>query len=109
MKEGDEIMETEIKNALYEKIEELNERNYSQEQYNHYLQGLLVGLRMTNAITQEERYSILDEHSKPNQPDYKTILEEILSMLKSDVEHLKSHEAKQYAQNVIDEIEDSLK
>lgn len=57
-------MNVEIKKALYEKIEELNNRNYSQEQHNHYLQGLLVGLRMTDAITQEERYSILDAYSK---------------------------------------------
>lgn len=57
-------MNTEIKKALCEKIEELNNRNYSKEQYNHYLQGLLVGLRMVNAITQEERYYILDKYSK---------------------------------------------
>ena len=57
-------MNAEIKKALYEKIEELNNRNYSQEQHNHYLQGLLVGLRMTDAITQEERYYILDKYSK---------------------------------------------
>lgn len=57
-------MNAEIKKALDEKIEELNNRNYSQEQHNHYLQGLLVGLRMTDAITQEERYYILDTYSK---------------------------------------------
>lgn len=57
-------MDAEIKKALDEKIEELNNRNYSQEQHNHYLQGLLVGLRMTDAITQEERYYILDTYSK---------------------------------------------
>lgn len=57
-------MNAEIKKALYEKIEELNSRNYSQEQHNHYLQGLLVGLRMVDAITQEERYYILDKYSK---------------------------------------------
>ncbi len=102
-------MNTETKKALHEKIEELNERNYSNEQYNHYLQGLLVGLRMTDAITQEERYYILDTHSKPNQPDYKTILEEILDMLKSDLKHLKNNDTKQYVENVIGEIEDSLK
>ncbi len=57
-------MNAEIEKALYEKIEELNNRNYSKEQHNHYLQGLLVGLRMTDAITQEERYYILDTYSK---------------------------------------------
>lgn len=57
-------MNAEIKKALYEKIEELNNRNYSQEQHNHYLQGLLVGLRMVDAISQEERYYILDKYSK---------------------------------------------
>ena len=57
-------MNAEIKKALDEKIEELNNRNYSQEQHNYYLQGLLVGLRMTDAITQEERYYILDTYSK---------------------------------------------
>ena len=57
-------MNAEIKKSLYEKLEELNERNYSKEQHNFYLQGLLVGLRMTDVITQEERYSILDTHSK---------------------------------------------
>lgn len=57
-------MNTEIKQALHEKLEELNDRNYSKEQHNYYLQGLLVGLRMTDAITQEERYQILDTYSK---------------------------------------------
>ena len=46
---------------------------------------------------------------KLNQPDYKTILEEILDMLKSDLKHLKNHDTKQYVENVIGEIEDSLK
>ena len=46
---------------------------------------------------------------KLNQPDYKTILEEILDMLKGDVRYLKGDDAKQYVNNVIDEIEDSLK
>ena len=57
-------MSENVKKALYEKIEELDSRNYSKEQYNHYLQGLLVGLRMVDAITQEERYYILDKYSK---------------------------------------------
>jgi hypothetical protein len=108
VKEGDKIMNTEIKKALDEKIEELNTRNYSQEQYNHYLQGLLVGLRMTDAITQEERYSILDVYSKPNQPDYKTILEEVMDMMKSDLQHLKNSDTKLYVKNVISEIEESI-
>ena len=102
-------MDSEFKKALYEKIEELNDRNYSKEQHNHYLQGLLVGLRMVDAITQEERYSILDAYSKPNQPDYKTILEEMMDMMKSDLKHLKNNDTKQYVENVIGEIEDSLK
>ena len=41
--------------------------------------------------------------------DYKTILEEILDMLKSDLPYLKNAETKQYVENVIDDIEDSLK
>jgi transcriptional regulator with XRE-family HTH domain len=46
---------------------------------------------------------------KLNQPDYKTILEEILDMLKSDLKHLKNVDTKQYVENVICDIEDSLK
>lgn len=42
-------------------------------------------------------------------PDYKTILEEILEMLESDLRNLKTDEAKNYVSNVIDEIKDSLK
>ena len=41
--------------------------------------------------------------------DYKTILEEILEMLESDLQTLKTEEAKRYVSNVIDEIKDSLK
>lgn len=44
-----------------------------------------------------------------DQPDYKTVLEEILDMLKTDVKHLNNPDTKQYVENVIDEIEDSLK
>lgn len=40
--------------------------------------------------------------------DYKTILEEILEMLESDLPTLKTDEAKQYVSNVIQEIKDSL-
>ena len=42
-------------------------------------------------------------------PNYKTILEEILEMLESDLQTLKTEEAKKYVSNVIEEIEDSLK
>lgn len=41
--------------------------------------------------------------------DYKTILEEILEMLESDLKTLKTDEAKKYVSNVIQEIKDSLK
>ena len=41
--------------------------------------------------------------------DYKTILEEILEMLESDLPHLKTDEAKKYVANVIDDIKDSMK
>ena len=43
-----------------------------------------------------------------DQPDYKTILEEVLEMMEGDVRHLNS-DIKQYVQNVIDDIKDSLK
>ena len=45
---------------------------------------------------------------KLNQRDYKTILEEILDMMKGDARYLKG-DTKQYVENVIGEIEDSLK
>lgn len=41
--------------------------------------------------------------------DYKTILEEILEMLESDLGTLKTEEAKNYVSNVIEEIKDSIK
>lgn len=41
--------------------------------------------------------------------DYKTILEEILEMLESDLPTLKTEEAKKYVSNVIEEIKDSIK
>lgn len=41
--------------------------------------------------------------------DYKTILEEILEMLESDLPTLKTDEAKRYVSNVIEEIKDSIK
>lgn len=57
-------MDAEIKKALFEKLEEMKNRDYSADQHNHYLQGLLAGLRMTDAISQEEKYYILDTYSK---------------------------------------------
>ena len=44
-----------------------------------------------------------------DQPDYKGILEEILDMLKSDMKTLHNSYTEHYIQNVINEIEDSLK
>lgn len=41
--------------------------------------------------------------------DYKTILEEIAEMMESDLQTLKTDEAKQYVSNVIQEIKDSMK
>lgn len=41
--------------------------------------------------------------------NYKTILDEILEMLESDLSTLKTDEAKQYVSNVIQEIKDSMK
>ena len=43
-----------------------------------------------------------------NQPDYQTILEEVLDMLEGDLKHLKTDEAKTYVTNVITDIRDSL-
>lgn len=57
-------MTNEIKEKLVEKIEDLNERGYSNEEFNFYLQGMLVGLQMAEAITQDERYYFLDKYSK---------------------------------------------
>ena len=51
--------------------------------------------------------NLLDQ--KFNQPDYKTILEEILSMLESDLKYLKIDETQKYVTNVISEIKDALK
>lgn len=44
-----------------------------------------------------------------NQPDYKTILEEILDMLKGDLKTLHNSYTEHYVENIINEIEDSLK
>lgn len=52
---------------------------------------------------------ILEKLIMLDQPDYQTILEDILAMLKSDLKLLKTAEAKQYVENVIEEIEDSIK
>lgn len=43
------------------------------------------------------------------QPDYKTILEELLEMLESDLRSISNPDTKQYVENVINDIEDSLK
>ena len=45
---------------------------------------------------------------KFNQPDYKTILEEVLDMLEGDLKHLKTDEAKTYVSNLITDIKDSI-
>lgn len=50
---------------------------------------------------------LLDQ--KFNQPDYKTILEEILDMLERDVIHLKTTEARNYVTNVITDLKDAIK
>lgn len=50
---------------------------------------------------------LLDQ--KFGQPDYKTILKEILDMMERDLVHLKTHEARQYVTNVIHDIKDSIK
>ena len=42
------------------------------------------------------------------QQHYKTVLEELQEMIETDVQHLKG-DAKRYAENVLDEIKDSLK
>lgn len=45
---------------------------------------------------------------KFDQPNHKTILEEIGEMIESDIPHL-SGDAKRYAENVLAEIKDSIK
>ena len=53
---------------------------------------------------------ILDKlHQMFDQPDYKTILEEVLEMMESDLRSIKNADTKQYVKNVIGEIKDSLK
>ena len=50
---------------------------------------------------------LLDQ--KFNQPDYQTILEEVLDMMERDLKHLKTDEARQYVSNVISDLKDSIK
>lgn len=50
---------------------------------------------------------LLDQ--KFNQPDYKTILEEVLDMMKGDLKHLKTTEARNYVSNVISDLKDAIK
>ena len=51
--------------------------------------------------------NLLDQ--KFNQPDYKTILEEVLDMMEGDLKHLKTDEAKTYVSNVISDLKDAIK
>lgn len=44
-----------------------------------------------------------------DQPDYKTVLEEILEMMETDVKYMTNTDTKDYVENVIDDIKDSLK
>lgn len=50
----------------------------------------------------------MDSKDKVIQEVYKGVLEEILEMLESDLQTLKTEEAKKYVSNVIEEIKDSL-
>lgn len=53
---------------------------------------------------------ILDKlNQMPDQLDYKTILEEVLDMLKLDMKTLHNSYTEHYVQSVIEKIEDSLK
>lgn len=51
--------------------------------------------------------NLLDQ--KFNQPDYQTILEEILDMMERDLNHLKTTEARNYVSNVISDLKDAIK
>ena len=51
--------------------------------------------------------NMLDQ--KFNQPDYKTILEEVLDMMERDLVHLKTTEARNYVSNVITDLKDAIK
>ena len=50
---------------------------------------------------------LLDQ--KFGQPDYQTILEEVLDMMERDLKHLKTDEARNYVSNVITDLKDGLK
>lgn len=50
----------------------------------------------------------MEAKDKVIQEVYKGVLEEILEMLESDLQTLKTDEAKNYVANVIQEIKDSL-
>jgi vacuolar-type H+-ATPase subunit E/Vma4 len=50
----------------------------------------------------------MEAKDKVIQEVYKGVLEEILEMLESDLQTLKTDEAKNYVSNVIQEIKDSL-
>lgn len=45
---------------------------------------------------------------KFGQPDYKVVLEEILEMIESDIRYVKSEETKNYLNNLIEDIGESL-
>lgn len=51
----------------------------------------------------------MEAKDKVIQEVYKGVLEEILEMLESDLQTLKTDEAKNYVSNVIQEIKDSIK
>lgn len=51
----------------------------------------------------------MEAKDKVIQEVYKGVLEEILEMLESDLQTLKTDEAKNYVSNVIQEIKDSMK
>ena len=53
---------------------------------------------------------VLDKlDQKFSQPDFKTILEEILEMMERDLKHLKTDEARNYVTNVITDLKDAIK
>jgi hypothetical protein len=51
----------------------------------------------------------MNSKDKVIQEVYKGVLEEILEMLESDLQTLKTDEAKNYVSNAIEKIKDSLK
>lgn len=52
---------------------------------------------------------ILEKLDRLDQPDYQTILEEVLDMMERDLKYLKTDEARDYVSNVIRDIKWSLK